>query len=192
MAVYFDSTADIIGATSGGAVAGNVESRTICGLARIETNSSSATQLICGFSNSQSYFSVRLDWRRSSSDSMYLYCQNGSGGTSPVTFASRPAVGELFFWYVKCSGTGSNAVEAGWGYLDGSAMVTATNTLVGGSSGSCQLMTVGGELSSYVRGQIAGVRQWTTALSAAELENERYRHDWRGICPSSQGSSFDE
>lgn len=175
MAVYFDSTADIIGATSGGAVAGNVESRTICGLARIETNSSSATQLICGFSNSQSYFSVRLDWRRSSNDSMYLYCQNGSGGTSPVTFASRPAVGELFFWYVKCSGTGSNAVEAGWGYLDGSAMVTATNTLVSGSSGSCQLMTVGGELSSYVRGQIAGVRQWTTALSAAELENERYQ-----------------
>jgi len=82
---------------------------------------------------------------------------------------------ELFFWYLKCSGTGAGQVEGGWGYLDGSAMVTATTALESGTDGAVALLILGGVISAHLRGQLGALRQWTAALSAAELENERYQ-----------------
>lgn len=175
MALYFDSTADVIGATSGGAIAGNVEARTICGLGRIEANAGSATQLIAAFSDSASYFSAALEWRAAGTDSMFVRVDTTGGVANRTAFASRPAVGELFFWYLKCSGTGAGQVEGGWGYLDGSAMVTATTALQSGTDGAVALLILGGVISSHLRGQLGAFRQWTAALSAAELENERYQ-----------------
>lgn len=175
MAVYFDSATDVIGATSGGAIAGNVEARTICGLGRIEANAGSATQLIAAFSDSASYFSAALEWRASGTDSMFVRVDTTGGFANRTAFASRPAVGELFFWYLKCSGTGAGEVEGGWGYLDGSAMVTQTTALQTGTDGAVALMILGGVISSHLRGQLGAFRQWTAALSAAELENERYQ-----------------
>lgn len=174
MAVYFDSSADVIGATSGGAISGNVEARTICGLARIEANNLS-NQLLAAFSDSTGYFSAALEWRNAGTDFMTLRTDTTGATANRTNFASRPAVGELFFWYLKCSGTGAGQVEAGWGYLDGSAMVTATRALETGTDGAVALVILGGIVSTHLRGQMAAVRQWTAALSAAELENERYR-----------------
>lgn len=175
MAVYFDSTADVIGASSGGAIAGNVEARTICGLGRIEANAGSGTQLIAAFSDSASYFSAALEWRSIAGDTMSLRADTTGAVANRTNFASRPAVGELFFWYLKCSGTGAGQVEGGWGYLDGSAMVTATTALESGTDGAVALLILGGVISAHLRGQLGALRQWTAALSAAELENERYQ-----------------
>lgn len=171
MAVYFDSSADIIGALSGGAIAGNVESRTLCGLSRIQSNTGS-TQILGGFTNALGYFSAALYWR-GIGDSMYVTVADGVT-TSSSTFASRPAVGDLFFWYLKCSGTGSGDLEGGWCPLDGSAFVTQTITLLAGTSGACAFMAVGGAISQHSESQLAGLRQWTSPLSAADLENERH------------------
>ena len=175
MAVDFDSTADVIGASSGGAIAGNVEARTICGLGRIEANAGSGTQLIAAFSDSASYFSAALEWRSIAGDTMSLRADTTGAVANRTNFASRPAVGELFFWYLKCSGTGAGQVEGGWGYLDGSAMVTATTALQSGTDGAVALLILGGVISAHLRGQLGALRQWTAALSAAELENERYQ-----------------
>lgn len=175
MAVDFDSTADVIGASSGGAIAGNVEARTICGLGRIEANAGSGTQLIAAFSDSASYFSAALEWRSIAGDTMSLRADTTGAVANRTNFASRPAVGELFFWYLKCSGTGAGQVEGGWGYLDGSAMVTATTALESGTDGAVALLILGGVISAHLRGQLGALRQWTAALSAAELENERYQ-----------------
>lgn len=173
MAVYFDSASDAIGATSGGAIAGNVESRTLCGVARIESNTS-VSQLLAAFSDSASYFSAALEWRSLGSDTMSLRTDNTSAVATRTNFASRPAVGEYFFWYLKCSGTGAGAVEGGWCYLDGSAMVTQTGTLQSGTDGAVALLIIGGVISADLRGQMAGLRQWTAALTADELEVERH------------------
>lgn len=173
MAVYFDSAADIIGASSGGAIAGNVEARTVCSFARIEANLSQ-TQFLAGFSDTLSYLSAAIEWRSAGSDTMSLRVETTAGVPTRTNFASRPAVGELFFWYLKCSGTGAGQVEGGWCYLDGSAMVTATTALQAGTDGAAALVVFGGLISEDVRGQMFGLRQWTTAISAAELEIERY------------------
>jgi len=174
MAVYFDSAADVIGATSGGAIAGNVEARTVCGFARIESNAAQ-TQMLGGFSDSLSYFSAAIEWRSVGSDAMSLRADTTGGTPNRVSFASRPAVGELFFWYLECSGTGAGQVEGGWCYLDGSSMVTQTTALQTGTDGAVAFLGFGGLISADLRGQLFGLRQWTTALSAAELENERYQ-----------------
>ena len=174
MAVYFDSATDVIGANSGGAIAGNVEARTICGFARIESNAAQ-TQMLGGFSDSATYFSATLEWRSVGSDTMSLRVDTTAGVPNRTNFASRPAVGDLFFWYLKCSGTGAGQVEGGWCYLDGSAMVTQTTTLQTGTDGAVAFVGFGGLIVVDLRGQMAGVRQWTAALSADDLENERHQ-----------------
>lgn len=174
MAVYFDSATDVIGANSGGAIAGNVEARTICGFARIESNAAQ-TQVLGGFSDSATYFSAALEWRSVGSDTMSLRVDTTAGVANRTNLASRPAVGETFFWYLKCSGTGAGQVEGGWCYLDGSAIVSTTDTLQTGADGAAALLVLGGLIAADLRGQMAGVRQWTAALSADDLENERHQ-----------------
>lgn len=174
MAVYFDSATDVIGANSGGAIAGNVEARTICGFARIESNAAQS-QMLGGFSDSATYFSAALEWRSVGSDTMSLRVDTTAGVANRTNLASRPAVGETFFWYLKCSGTGAGQVEGGWCYLDGSAMVSTTATLQTGADGAAALLVLGGLIAADLRGQMGGVRQWTAALSADDLENERHQ-----------------
>src|ERR1700752_410627 len=59
---------------------------------------------------------VYLIWRQGGSGSlpMTVVCFDAVGGDQLTTFGSKPAVGEWFHWYIKCSGTGANLLEAGW------------------------------------------------------------------------------
>ena len=63
-----------------------------------------------------------------SDDVMYVLDLVTGSAASAAAFASRPATGAWFAWYLRCSGTGANQLEAGWRAEGSSAWVTATAT----------------------------------------------------------------
>ena len=68
-------------------------------------------------------FAARLAWG-DFTNTMTLFTYDGTINNF-VDFASRPATGRWFFWYMQCAGSGAGQLTAGWGYCDSTAaMVT--------------------------------------------------------------------
>lgn len=166
---------DAVGDTLSRASAVTITSFTLMGHTQVVTDRGSTEwQSLCGAQvNSNSY----IGWGWSSNDGTpsisELGSWNGSVWTS-VIFGSRPAVGDWFHWYLKCAGTGSNQLEAGWRRLQDSSYVTATTTLGSGITGAASAL-ISNEPNFGFWGNMrhAGIKGFSTALSAADIERER-------------------
>jgi hypothetical protein len=103
--------------------------------------------------------------------------------TSLTTTASRPAVGEDFFWFVRCSGTGANLLEAGYRLSSQSAFTTTTGTLGAtiAAPATINLNAVAG--AYYCDKRMWNVKLWDRALTQAELLWES--HCQRVVFPTS-------
>lgn len=169
MAVKFDSSGDAAIWVTTGLIGQSIESFCVAGFGYIDSNNGSANQTLVVGSHDGVASSAGLVWR-GSADNMYIYTIGSS-----TAFASRPALNTPFFWYLQCAGSGSNQLTGGWSAIDGSAFVTQQTTLAGAAAGgTIASLAFGTNGAVHLSGQLAGLRAYTTTLSAAEFEQEQY------------------
>lgn len=97
-------------------------------------------------------------------------------GENAVLFASRPAAATWFHAYMRCSGTGANAFQAGWATT--SAYVTQQTTLRPGSADSAVNVRFGNDgFGNWSNVRIAAIKMWSASLTDAEIQTERFFQD---------------
>jgi hypothetical protein len=171
MAAYFGDTTDLLGHS----LAVPVLSYTVCGLAQIESNTG-AVQTIALTTTDGVSASLLLMWRSAGVDSMLIGSYDPDQPTNDTALGSRPALDTPFFWFMRCAGSGAGQVTGGWGYLDGTAMVTATVTAASDLAANPNTIATyfGGTGTNHCDAHMAGLRSFVGALTDAQLENERY------------------
>lgn len=137
---------------------------------------------ICGWARSASFAGpphVLMTMRTAASTIQFeLIHHTGASqmvidGSARVAFASRPATGEWFFFWVQCSGSGAGAMTAGWIRRDDAAPVTVSAQI--SNSGVPGNLYMGGSAGDPSDTRFAAVKMWDAVLTAAELENERWQ-----------------
>lgn len=172
MAVRLDAAGDYLQRTA------NLPTNTaftVCGWSRIISDQGALIYQPIVTSINGSYDGWAIEWSvPTASSQMQVACRVSGSDTSIAAFASRPAVGTDFFWYIKCSGTGANQCEGGWRPADSNTFVTATATMSASAGASDDLRL--GNLDSwyYLDGRFWNVKCWDRALTAAELLIESY------------------
>lgn len=173
MAIRLDASGDYVSRAS----AVSIGSFTCMGWTQMVTDRGSATTqpiliLTRTFGTNADIF---FDWEDGGVGDGVMTIGSYDGSTAPTTnFGSRPAAGDWFHWYVKCSGSGSGNLEAGWRRLQDSAYVTATAILASGSVGSTPGMRLGDDgFGSWSNARFAAIKCYSTALAAGDIERER-------------------
>ena len=122
-----------------------------------------------------SHLSAGLDgllfgWEGGGSELMGITCLLAGASSSTATFASRPATGTSFFWYVRCSGTGASQLEAGWRSMGSNTWVTAAATMSAAAAAPTllQLGRVSAN-STYANARHWSIKVWDRVLTDAEL-----------------------
>lgn len=172
MAILFDTNTDVLGSLASPGVGWSTTSFTVCGFAQITSEVGSQVFTVGSVDGANE--SVGFSWAGTSSGTMYVYSNSSGGGAFSTAFGSRPATGVPFFWYLKCSGTGAGLLQAGWCLLDGTAFTTQSMTMTSGANGTTVSFALGGSIVNSLFGHMAGVRLYDRALSADELECERW------------------
>lgn len=170
MAVRIDAVGDTL--TRSANLPSNT-SFTVCGWSRIVVNQGSVTQPLFYQLDAGATDGIIVDWGNTLGN-MALGVSDGGSIISTANFASRPAAGADFHWYVKCSGTGSNLVEAGWRAQGDQTYVVATATLGATVAGPANYYFGGVLATYYANKRVQNVKVWDRALSAAELLAESY------------------
>lgn len=114
---------------------------------------------------------VFFDWKDTNAGSnMSIGSYNPGDGANTTQFGSRPATATWFHWYVKCSGTGAAALEAGWRTTG--AYVTATSTLKTNSTGILDFRLSNDGLGNTANMRHMAFKLFPTALSATDIQVE--------------------
>lgn len=147
----------------------NTINTTICGWARINTSADSFIAL------SSVGIEMAILWDGAgagSSGNMVLVSYNGIT-LNTNAFASRPPLGEWFFFYMSCSGLGTNQFTGGWIRPAISSYVTATTTMTTNATAALTCPVTGGTGAST----IANLKVWNLSLSqqVIDLEYRSYR-----------------
>lgn len=116
---------------------------------------------------------VFLDWDGNNTNTMLI------GSYQPpnyaeATFASRPAVGEWFHFYVRCSGAGTAQLEAGWAKPTDAAYVTAASDMFIGTLIPHVLRYARYTFTSDSNMRFSHLRAWNSKLTDAEIALERW------------------
>lgn len=137
---------------------------------------------ICGWAQSASFAGpphVLMTMRTAASTIQFeLIHHTGASqmvldGSARVAFASRPATGEWFFFWVQCSGSGAGAMTAGWIRRGDASPVTVSAQI--SNSGVPGNLYMGGSAGDPSDTRFAAVKMWDAVLTSAELENERWQ-----------------
>lgn len=138
---------------------------TAMGWARVEPGTTGTQGLF-----SMNGYNVCACWRDSPGDALFTF---DGVVYNPSTLPSMPSTGEWWHWYVKCSGTGSGQIEYGWRRPSDAAYVaTSGATLNSGITVTDMSFGLGDD--DYFNGQMAAIKVWDAALSAAEIEQEMW------------------
>lgn len=171
MAIRLDAVGDTL---TRSANLPSLTSFTLCGWVQIVADvGGGALQPIFWCLNAGNTDGIAVFWE-DTGGTMDLEVFDGGSVVSNSNFASRPAVGTPFFWYVKCSGTGSNLVTAGFRGYGSASFVTVTGTL-GATVAAPANFFFGGVLATYY----SNIRKWNhkmwdRVLTADELAVESY------------------
>lgn len=148
---------------------------TACGWARIISNIGAGTpQPLFWMFDAGLTDGVALFWNTAATTTaLELDVADGGVVTSSGTTASRPAVGEDFVWYVRCSGTGAGLVEAGYRLSSQTAFSTCTATL-GTTIAAPANLNLNAVIAAgyYCDKRLWNVKVWDRALTQAEIEWE--------------------
>lgn len=171
MAIRVDATGDALGRSSG--LPSNT-AFTFSGWSRIISNLGTTTiQPVIFALDAGATDGWSLLWNEGVGDSaMRLYSYDAGAIYDGGAFASRPAVGADFFWYIKCGANGTNTVEAGWKLATDPTFVTAQVNMNAVIAQVANLY-LGGVLSAYYANKrVWNVKGWDRELSQAELHVE--------------------
>jgi hypothetical protein len=150
-----------------------ITSFTVCGIAQIATNKGSGVSqpIFTSAITIGTTFDVLLYWDQPTvAGSMAIASVNAAG--TFTAFASRPAAGAWFEWYIRCSGTGANLLAAGWRNLGASAWVTATTTLDTGATMGTMILGGDGSAATFADIRHASYREYSRVLGTPEIEQE--------------------
>jgi hypothetical protein len=150
-----------------------ITSFTVCGIAQIATNKGSGVSqpIFTSSITIGTTFDVLLYWDQPTvAGSMAIASVNAAG--TFTAFASRPAAGAWFEWYIRCSGTGANLLAAGWRNLGASAWVTATTTLDTGATMGTMILGGDGSAATFSDIRHASYREYNRVLGTPEIELE--------------------
>lgn len=179
MSIRIDGTADLLQRTAN---LPSLTAFTLCGWSRVISNLGATLQPLFWCLDAGATDGILFHWDDATGN-MDVEVSDGGAITASVDLGSRPAVGTDFFWYIKCSGTGANLLEAGWRAAGSNTFVTGTTTL-GTTIAAPATFFLGGVLSTYYSDhRLWNAKCWNRALSQAELEWEgRFQ---RVVFPSS-------
>lgn len=148
---------------------------TFCGWARMQAADSYG--VIVGLNSQSNWADVFLNWGNTTDAlSMVIgsYRTGAGGGDYEVAFASRPAIGEDFFYYVRSGGSG---LEAGWRRPTDSAWVTATCTSVTWSGATPTLRVNTDAFGEWGNRRQGALYVYDNALTDSELLNQMTQVD---------------
>lgn len=114
-----------------------------------------------------------LFWSKAASSSLMEVASYDAGAATDFNeLSSRPAVGQTFCAYMKCSGSGTNTMSAGWRYPH-SEWVRSATIDINASTAQVTNLFIGGVLGVYYADSLRqNVKIWDRALSDAELSLE--------------------
>ena len=141
---------------------------TMCGWVKIAAIRGGAAQY-WGLENNASNASAWILMGYSNGGAFRITQTTGNTG-----FSSAPTVGEWFFWALVGAGTGAGNARAYWGHANTSTLVVATSS---GASFTPAIMTLANSSwLEWVNATWAATKVWDAALTADELERERWTY----------------
>lgn len=165
MALRFDASADRL---TRSANLPSITGFTICGVSVINTDRGASTYqpLI----TVTPYAAAYILWGGGAShlSKMLLGSYNGSSENN-IEFTSRPAVGVRFFWYIRCSGSGANLLQAGWMPFGGTSFTEQRSTTLISTPSTAAIYINGDAFGNWSNQDYNAVKVWNVALSDAEL-----------------------
>lgn len=124
-----------------------------------------------------------LHWESGADGSMAVECFDTGALLDGGVFASRPATGTSFAWYIKCAATGTDTLEAGWRGANTNTWVTAACDM-GAGVAAVTTIDFGGFAGAYYSDHRTwNVKCWDRVLSNDEITVESYYR--RSVFPSS-------
>jgi hypothetical protein len=180
MAIRFDAAADQLSRT---AFLPSNTAITVMGWARIVADTGAGALQPLYQALSAANDGIYLHWEGSGADGlMSVGILEGGVPTSSGTFASRPAVGVDFAWYLKCGVLGTDTLIAGW-RADRTALWVLADSDMYVSVDAPTSILFGSILATYfMNGRLWNIKCWDRALTTAEIDVEsRYREPqfWR-------------
>lgn len=171
MSVRLDAVGDVLNRTAN---LPSLTAFTVMGVDRIVSDlGSGVVQPLLYMLDGSLRDGIALAWN-GGAGAMALVVADGGAPVSTGNFASRPAVGTDFVWYVRCSGTGTNLVQAGWRAIGSSSAFLASATL-GTTIAAPATMYFGGVASTYYSNRrVQNRKVWDRALTDGEIDIESY------------------
>lgn len=167
MSIRFDASGDYLSLAYGATPGLAITSFTLCGWSYVVSDRGNVEQSITATGNPGVTADLYYGWDDGAN--VAFAGSYVTGGTAYV-FPSRPAVGEWFFWYMRCAGGGGSDLQIGWRRPADSAWTQGTAGRDTGATFTNRTLTLGRDaFGAWLDGRQGALYVYGSSFSDAQL-----------------------